>query len=98
MIPNFVKEERPKPIVIWVVDRPKLLPLSDAETKVLELAFPFAETGLHQDATFSMQFATIEGEIAQAGKKRHRAEDATRRLYSPAPQPARNSWLYFGLD
>lgn len=77
MIPNFLKEERAKRVVIWVVDRPKYLPLSDAETEVLELAFPFAETSLQQDATFSMQFATIEGEVAQAGKEGHGAEDAT---------------------
>jgi hypothetical protein len=71
MIPNFLKEERAKLIVIRVIGRRKLLPLGDPESEVLELAFPFAETSLQQDAAFPMQLATIEGEIAQAGEKGH---------------------------
>ena len=71
MIPNFLKEESTKRIVILVIRRPKLLPLGDAKSEVLELAFPFAETGLQQDATFPMQLATITGKIAQAGKEGH---------------------------
>ena len=94
MIPNFLKEERAKRVVIRVIDRPKYLPLSDAETEVLELAFPFAETSLQQDTTFSMQFATIEGEVAQAGKEGHGAE---MQLGNHARQRSRlerwNSWL-----
>jgi hypothetical protein len=59
MVPNLLKEERAKRKVIRVIDRPKLLPLGDTKAEVLKLAFPFAETGLQQDATLSMQFATI---------------------------------------
>src|SRR5216684_2100123 len=101
MILNFLKEERAKRIVIRVIDRPKLLPLGDAESKVLELAFPFAETSLQQDATFPVQLTTIEGEIAQAGKEGHCAGDSTGTGRLCAPQPPsqpRNSWLHFRLD
>jgi hypothetical protein len=73
MIPNFLKEERAKFIVIRVLGRPKLLPLGDPESEVLELAFPFAESSLQQDAAFPMQLATILRKIAQAGKEGHRA-------------------------
>jgi len=71
MIPNFLKEERAKLIVIRVIGRRKLFPLGDAESEVLELAFPFAETSLQQDATFPMKLTTKEGKIAQAGKEGH---------------------------
>jgi hypothetical protein len=71
MIPNFLKEERAERIIVLVIGRPKLLPLGDTESEVLELAFPFAETSLQQDAAFPMQLATIEGQIAQAGKEGH---------------------------
>ena len=71
MIPNFIKDERAERMIVLVIDRPKLLPLGDAVTEVLELALPFAETSLHQDATSSVQLATIEVEIAHAGKEGH---------------------------
>jgi hypothetical protein len=99
MTPNFFKDERAERIVILVIDRPKLLPFSDAVTEVLELALPFAETGLHQDATSSMQFATIEVEITQAGKKGHCFRGCNwETMRASSPVNVRNSWVYFGLD
>jgi hypothetical protein len=87
MILNFLKEERAKRIVIRVINRPKLLPLCNAESKVLELAFPFTETSLQQDATFPVQLTTIEGEIAQAGKEGHCTGEATGTGRLCVPQP-----------
>lgn len=95
MIPHFLKEERAKVIVILVVGRPKLLPLGDAESEVLELAFPFAETSLQQDATFPVQLAAIAGKIAQVRKERHLCALGVQQLglggdhvRAIAPQPA----------
>ena len=102
MIPNLLKEERAKDIVIRVLGRPKLLPLGDAESEVLGLAFPLAETSLQQYATFPMQLATIVGKITQAGEEGHGALGVQLGLGRPcAPQRANlriNSWVYFGLD
>ena len=81
-----------------MIRQPELLPLGNTKSEVLELAFPFAETGLQQYATFPTQLATIEGKIAQAGKEGHCApgdefncnwEDHVRHIARRI-----NSWLY----
>ena len=68
---EFPMEERAE-VVMRAIGRPKLLPLRDAESEVLEFAFPFAETSLQQDATFPCSSPSHwERWLKKAGKEGH---------------------------